>query len=78
MRRGSQDEARTPADGHEITEVTAVKQTTIPGEDGKQTDSSKLNDIQTQKPFKERSNMTPRRTTSNQELSLWWKKEPPE
>ena len=59
MRRGSQDETRLPADRQEVTGGTAVKQTTIPSDDGKQTNSSKLNNIQTQNPFKERSNMTP-------------------
>ena len=78
MRRGSQDETRLPADKEEVIEGMAAKQTMIPSEDGKQTDSSKLNNIQTQIPFKERSNITPRRTASNQEFSLWWKKEPPD
>ena len=70
MRRGSQDETRLPADRQEVTEGTAVKQTTIPGEDRKQTDSSKHNDIQTQIPFKERYNTTPQRTASNQDLTM--------
>ena len=35
MRRGSQNETRLPADRQEVTEGTAVKQTTIPSEDGK-------------------------------------------
>ena len=78
MKRGSQDETRLPAVRQEVTGGTAVKQTTIPSEDRKYTDSSKLNNIQTQNPFKERSNMTPQRTASNQEFSLWWKKEPPD
>ena len=56
----------------------AVKQTIIPGEDGKQTDSSKLKDIRTQIPFQEVSNMTTQRSAGNQEFSLWSKKEPPD
>ena len=55
MRRGSQDETRLPADRQEVTEGTAVKQTTVPGEDRAQTNSSKHNDSRTKIPCKERN-----------------------
>ena len=78
MGNGSQDEARTPADEQEVTAGAAVKQSTRPRDDRKQTDSSKPNNIWAQIQFKEVSNIKTQTFASNLEFSLWPKEEPPD
>ena len=78
MGKGSQDEARTPADKREVTAGAAVKQSTRSGKDRKQTDSSKPNNIRAQIQFQEVSNMKTQTFAGNLEFSLWSKKEPPD
>ena len=67
---GAQDKARSLADKQEITGGAAVKQTTIPGKNGEQTNSSKPNDIRVQNEFKGVSNIKTPTSASNLESPL--------